>query len=154
MELKPVYLLAREPEPATRRMVSRRSLLGCAAIAFAVGTVSGRLLRSVVVSKVVPPDRATSEIGLAWAREIQAAELPVFLAARHMFFTVAVEFPARASELEPGLSRLIAHALNEQTQAHERSQLAAELLGCLEQLGGALSAPVRAELPRLRALRR
>ncbi|MCC6784219.1 MAG: hypothetical protein IT457_15360 [Planctomycetes bacterium] len=103
MELKPVYLLAPEPEP---RRVSRRALLVFAPFAALFGFGIGAWVGSRRPGGSVPGRASSAEI--EWALGLQRGDAAELRAHAIDFLAIVARHPASIAEFEPGLRQLAA----------------------------------------------
>ncbi|MCC6784224.1 MAG: hypothetical protein IT457_15385 [Planctomycetes bacterium] len=143
MELKPVYLLAPEPEP---RRVSRRALVLGAFAAFTCGFGAGVAVRRV--SRPVGP--AVDDAALQWARALQ--EEPIEVLEREATSFLAVVATTRDASLGVGIERLAEWAIDaDDAPRTARVDLARRLEALLDEVPDiALPRKLRAALKSLR----
>ncbi len=123
MELKPVFLLAPEPDPRPDRpALSRRALLAGLLGTAAGGAALGWFLRGTIADSP-PSTPAPMNAALVWALALQDA--PIANLERESLSFLAVVVSTRSTALRNGVTRLAEWAMTDRSaRSSDRAELA------------------------------
>lgn len=124
MNLEPVYLVAPAPSPRTQTRTGRSFAIVGWVAAFLLGTGSGAL-----GALAVDAEPSTASERLAWALELQDADLEALVEHHESFCWVACEAADR--RLSDGIRRLVTATLNDDPVVGARRHELASRLGYL-----------------------